>query len=189
MKFFKIGIELEGISDIMFDKFIDHSKEIRPAEQKLYLTDNNAIVMPDENINAFLFNQKGGSCSAVFEGKRRADYIRIGESHTVISPQLIPFTDEKGKPIIFEGFGKKFYIHTSAPTTKLSGGGIIKQEAKPRPVLKMPWFLSFEIKLIENRLIDPPKLHNWFENGGILIALGTHRPKFGRFSVKKWEVK
>ena len=33
----KIQVGLEGLADICFDKFFDHSKEIRPANQKLYL--------------------------------------------------------------------------------------------------------------------------------------------------------
>jgi hypothetical protein len=31
-------------------------------------------------------------------------------------------------------------------------------------------------------------LYNWFTKGGLLIALGTYRPRFGRFSVRAWDV-
>ena len=190
MKIQKIEIGLEGAADILFDKFYDHSEEPRPADQKFYLAQGNILVLPAANVRAFLFNEKGTSCASKFEGKKKKDYISVGRSHAVISPQLIPFKDEKGKPIAFTSFDNgKFYINLEGGTTKMSGGGIIKQEAKPRPVMKLPWFLDFEISLVENNLIDQAKLHNWFEAGGILIALGSYRPDHGRFTVKKWKVK
>jgi hypothetical protein len=190
MKIFNIDVGLEGIADIMFDKFIDHSKEPRPADQKLYLVEGNKVVLPAMNIKAFLFNQKGNSCATKFEGKLRNNYISIGESHVSISPQNIPFLDNKGNPTIFSDFNDGvFYVVTASPTTKLPGGGIIKQPAKPRPVLKLPWKLDFQIHLVKNDLINEGKLHNWFDGGGILIALGTYRPTYGRFRVYKWKVK
>ena len=45
-----IRVKLGSLSDIMFDRFIDHSKEKRPADQKLYLAENNIVVLPAENI-------------------------------------------------------------------------------------------------------------------------------------------
>ena len=32
----KIDVKIGGIAPIMFDRFVDHSKEARPADQKLY---------------------------------------------------------------------------------------------------------------------------------------------------------
>jgi len=186
----QIHIVTEPLADIMFDQFFDHSKEPRPAEQKFYIQGKNQLVFPSLNIMAFLFNQKGNSCVTKFEGKKRGDYISMGFSHISISPQFIPFKGKDQKPIFFTDFDDgKFYVFRSAPTTKLPGGGIIKQEAKPRPVLKMPWSLEFEINLYKNPLINSTKLQNWFEAGGLLIGLGTYRPLFGRFMIKKWEVK
>jgi hypothetical protein len=189
MEQIKIHTELEGLADIMFDQFFDHSKEPRPAEQKFYIQGKNQLVFPSLNIMAFLFNQKGNSCATKFEGKKRNDYISMGFSHISIIPQYIPLKGKDQKPIFFKDFeDERFYIQNSAPTTKLSGGGFIKQEAKPRPVLRIPWFLEFEINLYKNPLINSQKLQNWFENGGILIGLGTYRPLFGRFIVKKWKI-
>lgn len=190
MKIFKIDVGLDGLADIMFDKFIDHSKEPRPPDQKLYLAEKNIVVLPALNVKAFLFNQKGNSCTTVFEGRKRAEYIRVGESHVSVSPQNIPFLDAKGKEIVFTDFNDGiFYVVNAAPTTKLGGGGFIKQESKPRPVLKLPWKLDFQIQLVENNLINETKLSNWFEGGGILVALGTYRPTYGRFTIYKWKVK
>jgi len=178
------NIRLNGLSDIMFDQFFAQEKDNRPPEQKFYLDKGDKVVLPSENINSFLFSEKGG-CASTFEGKKRKDFIRMGQSHIIIKPTLIPFT-RNGKPIIFTKFDDKtFYVSKFAPVVKMSGGGFIKQNMKLRPVLKLPWTLNFQIDVIDNNLIDENRLYNWFSQGGILIALGTYRPRFGRFSIEK----
>ena len=185
----QIRVVIESLTDILFDPFFDHSREPRPAEQKFYYGEKNQIMFPAPNIIAFLFNKKGSSCVNKFEGKKRGDYYAMGMSHIFINPQLIPFKGKDQKPVFFTDFNDPFYIVRAAPTTKQPGGDFIKQPAKPRPALKMPWSLEFQITLYKNPLINDVKLRNWFEMGGILIAFGTYRPLFGRFRVKTWEKK
>ena len=175
----------------MFDRFIDHSAEKRPAEQKLYLLDGNQVILPAENIlSGFLCGTDPKGCAKVFEGKKGADYIRMMMAHTVITPDAIPFLDSNMKPVKFTKFGagSPFKIVTAAARTK-KGSLSIKQEAQDRPLLTMPWHLKFGIKLFVNTAVDENKLHNYFDRGGIEIALGTWRPRYGRFMVKGWEVK
>lgn len=174
-------VTLEGLAPIMFDAFNGHGKDTRPAEQKLYLAEDNILVLPIDNIDAFLYNEKASGCARAFEGKKGKEFIRVGRANTIYPSQAIPFTRD-GSPIVFTDFDNEtFSIYSSAPTTKMSGGGIIKQEVKPRPVLHVPWTLSFEITLVKNNLVSGTKLYNWFRQGGIEIALGTYRPRFGRF--------
>ena len=189
MEVTKINVTLSALSDIMFDKFIDHSKGERPPEQKLYLTEGNKLVLPADNLYAFLFNENPpAGCAKTFEGKKGKEYCRIGQSHVFIEPAVVPFLDGQGNEIIFNGFDERFWIHEGAPRTKASSGSnTIKQEMKKRPVLKLPWQLKFRILLIKNPLIDETKLYNWFVAGGMQIALGTYRPRFGRFEVVEWE--
>lgn len=185
----KINVTLDSLSDIMFDKFIDHSKEVRPPEQKLYISDGDNIVIPSENVHTFLFGEVPGGCAKTFEGKKGKDYIRTGQGHIVIEPVYIPFLNPKDKIIKYKGFDKddSLYVYEAAGRTKM-GSLSIKQEIKPRPVLRHPWKLDFSIMLVENTLIDENKLYNWFCKGGLLVALGTYRPRFGRFTVSAWDV-
>jgi hypothetical protein len=182
-----IGIELEGLADIMFDRFIDYSTEKRPPEQKLYLREDNAIVMPGENILAFLFGEDPAGCAKAFEGKRAKEYLRIGNSHVFVQEDLILFERDE-KPMKFSGFGPEevLYLKHASGRTK-QGSRSIKQEIKARPVLRLPWALRFHVNLVKNQIIDETKLFNWFTMGGIQIALGTWRPRYGRFSVKVME--
>ena len=184
----KIKVKIAGISEIMFDRFYDYSKEQKPPEQKLYLADENRVVLPQANIEAFLFGENPQGCAKAFEGKKGKEYIRMGMSHVFIDETIIPFTDDEGKEIIFDGFGNEhFWIHEGSPRSK-SGSLSIKQEMKQRPVLKMPWSLSFTFRLIKNTSIDETKLYNWMVRGGMQIAIGTYRPRWGRFMVEDWKI-
>lgn len=185
----KVEVCLQGLSDIMFDRFYDHSKNERPPEAKMYYDpdrSDNAVVMPAENIWSFLFAELNQGCARKFEGKKGKEYLAFGQSHIAITPEYIPFSVDK-KPIIFKEFGDKFRIFQQSAPTKLSGGGMIKQEAKKRAILKMPWELEFTLTIFKNDRVDADKMFEWFQKGGILIGFGTYRPRFGRFSIKKWE--
>uniref|UniRef100_A0A6M3LHK2 Uncharacterized protein n=1 Tax=viral metagenome TaxID=1070528 RepID=A0A6M3LHK2_9ZZZZ len=186
MEVMKIMVKVEGLSDIMFDRFIDHSKDVRPPEQKLYLAEDNQLVLPAENLTSFLLSENPPGCAKWFEGKRGKEYIRMGMSHVFFNPSLIPFK-ENDNDIFFEDFNNcKFSVYYSAARTR-QGNLSIKQEAKPRPLMKLPWSLEFQITLIKNTYIDSTKLYNWFVMGGMQIAIGTYRPRFGRFEVSEWK--
>jgi hypothetical protein len=191
MKITKIKVGLEGLSDIMFDRFFDHSGEDRPPERKLYLNEKSEVVLPAECIYSFLFRDSAPVGVIRFVEKRGAkDYLALGQAHLSIEPVLISFL-KKDKPIKFEKFGpdSPFYVNDwSAGITKLSGGKVIKQEVRKRPILRLPWALTFEINLFPNDKVTPEKLHSWFEVGGLVTALGTYRPRHGRFMVKDWDV-
>ena len=188
--FSKIEVTLEGLSDLLFDRFIDHSSEKRPPEQKLYIGDGNAVVMPGANIESFLLRQLPPvGCAMAFEGKQGKTYRAVGAANVLVDQAFIPIMRD-GDPAIFEAFGKGgFYIVNGAPITKSSGGAVVKQENNPRPCISRPWSISFSITLIKNNMINESKLHNWFDAGGLQLALGNWRPRFGRFAVTKWETK
>jgi hypothetical protein len=189
----KINVTLEGLSDIMFDRFYDHSGEDRPPEKKMYYDSAGNIVLPATNIYSFLFrDEKPRGVVRFVEKNKAGEYMAIGQGHIVVNPSLIPFLDEKNKSIPFKKFddGGKFFINDyEGGVTKMSGGKVIKQEPRKRPVMRLPWFLKFEVTVIDNNRVTPEKLESWFETGGLVTALGTHRPTYGRFMVKEWEVK
>lgn len=183
MEITRVNVEISGLADIMFNRFYDHSKVIRPPEQLLYYGQDNEVVFPADNMRSFLFGEKPPGCAKTMEGKKSKDFIRWGQGHIHIDPLNIPFKTA-GEPVIFKGVENGlFYVHTAAPRT--NG---IKQEAIDRPVLRLPWELEFNITIVENPLVDQIRLYNWFVMGGLLIAIGNYRPVYGRFEVKKWEV-
>jgi hypothetical protein len=186
MEITRVKVELGSLSDIMFDKFIDYSTERRPPDQKLYLDESNGLVLPQDNIIAFLFGEFPAGCAKTFEGKKGKQYIQIGQSHVFIDQSVVPFS-RGGKSIAFKGFNDNLWVHQGSPRMK-KGSLSIKSEMKERPVLKHPWNLAFSISIVKNNFIDETKLYNWFMIGGMQIALGTYRPRWGRFTVNKWEL-
>lgn len=183
----QIKLELNGTSEIMFDRFYGQEKDTRPPEQKFYLVEGNKIALPTENLYSFLFAENPAG-AAKSEGKKGKELIRMGYSHVVIDPaDYIQFKNDKNEDIVFDGWEDnedKYYISEFSPRTKMSGGLSIKQNLKKRPVLRTPWRLSFTVTVIKNQLITPEKIFNWFNDGGLVIGLGTYRPRFGRFSAK-----
>ena len=180
----QVTVTLDGLADIMFDRFIRQEKDTRPAEQKLYLDEGNRIVCPAENLWTFMFGDNPPGCARSFEGKKGREFARIGQAHIVINPALVPFQRD-GQDIVFKDFDDTgIAITRFSPRTKMSGGGSIKQDVKERPLLKLPWSLTFQISIVENALVDETRVLNWFQQGGIMIGLGTYRPRFGRFTVR-----
>ncbi len=109
----------------------------------------------------------------------------MGKSHVFVKEPLI-LLEREGEPVTVKGRieeDERFYIKLAGGRTK-QGSRSIKQEARPRPALRMPWSLTFTLLLAQNTLIDETKLFNWFTVGGIQIGLGTWRPNYGRFFVK-----
>lgn len=182
-----ITLELTGTSDIMFDRFYGQEKDTRPPEQKFYLVEENKIVLPTENLYSFLFGENPQG-AAKTEGKKGKEYIRMGYSHVGIKPSDHICFKRDGKDIIYKGFEgneDNYYISEFSPRTKMSSGpNSIKQNLKRRPVLREGWTLEFTVSIFKNPLITVDKMVNWFTEGGVLIGLGTYRPRFGRFSVR-----
>lgn len=184
----KFRVTLDGLAPILFDRFYDHSQEPRPAEQKMYYSSHNKnhLVLPAENIISFLLGEFPAGCAKAFEKKKAKEYIQMG-AQIGIQPAEIPFLDDKDQPIVFNGFvdDPRFWIVLMGGRTR-KGSSSIKQEAKPRPAMNLPWRLRFEISLWKNPLIDENKLRNWFEAGGFQLAVGSWRPRYGRFMVSEW---
>ncbi len=191
MKVLEIDVKLEGLADILFDKFKDHSKEVRPPEQKLYLVDDNQLVLPSENVRSFFLTEgRPMGIIKIVEGKKANDFLRIAQGALDISPTYIPFLDEKGKSIKFIDFGpkSKFFLFEQAGKTGPSNARV-KQEVQARPGLRLPWTVNFTLRLFENALIDATKLYNYMTRGGIEVGFLNYRPRFGRFVIVGWEVR
>lgn len=179
------AVTASGLAPIMFDRFYDQSKTERAPKDKLYLRDD-FIVLPVDNVWAFLTCQRTG-CARVFEGKGWMDYYRACQSFVRIEEQdPLSFLNDNRKPIKFDNFKKQTYVYT---TNVLVGTGKNTSRNKTsRPVLRMPWQVDFHLILFDNELITIQKLEEWFRVGGVLIAWGNGRPKFGRFEIVKWNV-
>ena len=180
-------VTLTGIADIMFDRYAGDNKTELPPEKKMYFgTDGATMILPAANIVSFLSAQNTDSAPKRFLDSREYKKTALAfMSYTSISPMDIPFI-RKGKKILFQRF-----------TERGDGGTYIDERVarlpkgipnpKVRPVLSLPWELSFEITIFPNDEFTDEMLHDMFVRGGIAVGLGTYRGLYGKFLVSRWE--
>jgi len=204
----KCSVKVDGIRDVMFDRFVSGDPAIvkdmeANPEKKMYLNDDREVCLPAENLYSFFAALNSISCIKRFgpQGNKAADERReMAENFLAfiaIQPEEIGFT-RKGKPVVFTGWNKnktrdqKAGIYTFHIAPRVKKGSLFIPQEKTRPVLKLPWSLSFEITIRPNPMnIDAAKVEGWLMAGGPCIGVGTYRPRFGTFEVAKggFEVK
>ena len=181
----KVGID--GIVGLMFDKFMDMSADEKPPERKMYLNDDNRLIFPSENIFSFFFGENPPGCAARFEKKAWKEYKKLGMSYVTISPEFIPIM-RNGKQIRFnqfiDGYDKEAKIRVLHHKANIVKGKLVIPSPKIRPILEIPWEMNFEVTIWKNALVNVVKIQDWLIKGGIEVAIGTYRPRFGRFMAK-----
>lgn len=187
LDYLSIQLTIKGVADIMFDRFIDHSKEQRSPDQKLYKLEGGEVVIPGEYVFSFVTRSMPPTgCALRFEGRPGKDFRAVALGHFNVSPMYSPLYSPDEKSIKYDDKSGRWYEWYGAPITK-TGPVVVKQPMNARPCLKLPWQADFNLTLIENNWINEQKLHNWFQMGGLYIGLGNNRPRFGRFIISKWE--
>jgi len=175
-------ITLSGLKDVMFDRYPGDNKTELMPEQKLYCAeDGKTLVLPTANLFSFLGAENTTSCAKKFGAKGWRNIASGFLSFLSIDPDPIPFT-KNGKPIQFDGFDKDVYVREDVARLK---GGI--PNPKKRPVIKLPWELSFDLTIFRNEYFQEELLQGYIERGGLVIGLGSYRPVFGKFQITEWK--
>jgi hypothetical protein len=181
-------VVLQGLTDIMFDRYAGDNDTKLDWWQKLYYApDGETLTIPALNVMSFLSAHNTNSAPKRLLDKRKyKDVCNACLSFVVISPMHIPILRD-GKPIKFGKVEKDrdpksgVYLHRSVARLK---DGI--PNPKERPVLPLPWELHFDLTVLANREISEQQIRNLFEAGGRALGLGTFRGVFGKFRVWKW---
>jgi len=182
-------VTLEGLTEIMFDRYAgDNSTQLEPWQKLYFAPDGATLVLPSLNLLSFLSAHNTNSAPKRLLDKRKfKDVANACLSFVTASPAYIPFLRD-GKPIKFGRFEKDLdatsgaYVHRSV--ARLDKG---IPNPKVRPVLPLPWSLSFTLTLYPNKEVNEQQLMNLFEGGGVAIGLGTFRGVFGKFRIASWE--
>jgi hypothetical protein len=175
---------LKGLRPVMFDRYAGSNKEQLAPMDKVYVSqeDKKTLVMPAINIVSFLSSINAESAPRRLLGKGWGAVAKAALSFVEIDPVEIPFT-RNGKTLTAEHAG--LWIHFGV--ARMKKGALVIPNPKERPVLPLPWELSFTIKLFTNPDLTEAILKRLFEDGGLCIGLGTFRGVFGKFEVEKWE--
>ena len=182
-------VTLNGISPLMFDRYAGDNNTTLEVGQKMYFgEDGKSLVLPATNIGSFLTATNTPSAPKVLlPSKTYKGVAQAALSYTSVSPFEIPLMRD-GQQIIFHGFDDDMdkaggiYVHRCV--ARLAKG---IPNPKVRPVVKLPWSLSFSLSLYKNDTLAEPMLRKLFEQGGIACGLGTYRGVFGKFEVSQWE--
>ena len=187
-------VRLAGKTDVMFDRYAGDNKTVLDWTQKIYLVPGSSVLcLPATNIISFLSSHNTNSAPKRLRDARQFKKIANACLSFVTIQAMgkekdyIPFTRE-GKEIRAGKFGDRkdetSGIYLDRRVARLDKG---IPNAKERPVLPMPWELSFTLSIFPNNEIKEQEIMNLFVEGGIAIGLGTFRGVYGKFQVAQWE--
>lgn len=179
MKSIKIRVTLSGIRPIMFDRFASMKMQLAP-EDKVYQKDGN-LILPAKNIMSFLSGINTESAPQRIMGKKWKTIAKAAMSFVNVTPFEIPF-EREGEPI------PATLVDIVEDKAIVRKGALSIPSPKERPVLALPWSLSFEIELFQNEDLNEAILKKLFDEGGITIGLGTYRGVYGKFIIDEWEI-
>lgn len=186
-------IVVSGLREIMFDRYAGDNDTKLQWQEKIYLKPGTDVLcLPALNINSFFTALNTPSAPKRLRDKRKyKDIANAIQSFTMIEAndggQYLPFTRD-GKEITVGTFSvdrdekSGIYLHRSV--ARLDKG---IPNPKERPVLPLPWSLSFVLKIFPNQAIKEAEIRNLLVEGGLAIGLGTYRGQFGKFVVDSWE--
>lgn len=171
---------LVGRRPLMFDRYAGDNKTSLPVAEKMYLDENQCLILPAINLFSMLVAENTKSVCKLFFGKG-GKTIGLGiSSFCSIEPYDLPICDDKG-PIKFTGFNSQ--ISVVKHVARLKGG---VPNPKERPVLALPWSIKGTVTYTENPYCPYATLRDAFAKGGI-IGLGTFRPYFGLYTLEQFE--
>ena len=189
-------VTLKGLCPVMFDRYPgDNDTQLTPSQKLYYASDNRTLVIPSTNVTSFLSAKNTDSAPKRLLDSRKykkfteacASFVMIEADTEHYSEDLILCRD--GKPIVFDGFqdGEEVCpdtgIFISRDVARLEKG---IPNPKVRPVVPLPWEVTFRLSLFPNDQLQEQQLKNIFEKGGVAVGLGTWRGRFGKFSIKEW---
>lgn len=181
-------VTLTGFMPLMFDRYAGDNKTQLPPEAKMYfMPDGKTVSIPAINLLSFLSAQNTTSVAKLIGGKQTKDLASAFLSYVQFSPQIIPVCRD-GVPIVFNGFKNDVdevaHIYVDRRVARLAKG---IPNPKARPVVELPWELSFTIRFFKNKTFDEALLRLALEQGGEALGIGTYRGLYGKFAVTRWE--
>ncbi len=181
----KVEVEIEGIAPILFNRFFDpeslDAQGSKKKTKKEYADEVPLKVYRDKWPNGYLGLPAINIKKCVLNGSRSAT-IKIGRKSAEPYMRATMFFDQEF--VFFNKKTKKYDgVHEIAGNRPPRTGGkcLIK-----RPYLNEGWKMQFTLSLFDDRISSNMAKDALIE-GGLLCAIGDHRPEYGRFKVNRFE--
>lgn len=182
-----VTVEIEGIAPIIFNRFFDpeslDAQGKRKKTKKEYADEVPLKAYRDKWPNGNLGLPAMNIKKCMIEGCRSAT-IKIGRKSAMPYMRATVFFEPDF--ILFSPKIKKYDgVHecTGRRPPKIGGMVIVK-----RPFLNAGWKMQFNLHFYDERIsLDIGK--DSLVEGGLMCAIGDHRPEYGRFKVNVFDEK
>ena len=181
MKQTDIAVQLVGVRPLMFDRYAGDFNTVLPTIERLYLDEQQRLIIPAINIYSLLCAENTKSVCKMLMGKQGRK-IGLGIASYTSIPSFEIAIMRNGVQLAVSDFGTHIHEHDAVARTKTG-----TPNNKKRPLVTLPWSLDFVINYVENSHCTLHNLRQVIEFGGIL-GLGTFRPFYGRYQLTRFEV-
>jgi len=143
------------------------------AELGAYRMENGFLCQPAEHIYSSMVRAAG---DFQIQGRGKKTYRDGVKGALLVDPEpIIPLLTPAGKPI-------KDYVIDGRPA-RIQRARIMRH----RPNL-LEWRLDFSLLILEEETLPAQVANAILVKAGQTVGIGDYRPRFGRFTVTKWEV-
>jgi hypothetical protein len=183
----KISVKIQGISPLLQHRYrfadeIEESAKKRSGKKDyslewksaLYWDDLKGIVQPATHLEGAMIK---AATSFIIPGRGKKTYKDLFRSAVFVSPDFIPH-GLKGTPEKLVEQGK---IVIDRRLVRVNNSGV----ERLRPMLK-DWTLEFTIEIQDDQ-IAKDVVKQILEHAGRYIGIGDFRPKYGRFTITRFE--
>lgn len=180
----------------MFDRYPgDNNTQLTPSQKLYFGEDGETLVIPSTNLMSFLSAKNTDSApKRLLDSRHYKKFTEACASFVMICADQDDYSEDlvllrNGEPIRFKGLNDKEICESSGVFIKRDVARLEKGIPNPkvRPVLPLPWSLSFRLSLFPNDQVQEQQLKNVFDKGGYAVGLGTWRGRFGKFVISQWE--
>lgn len=142
------------------------------AEMAAYRMEGGNLCQPAEHIYSTMVRAAGGF---QIQGRGKMTYRDGVKGSLLVDPEpIIPLLTPAGKPI-------KDYEIDGRPA-RIQRARVMRH----RPLLR-EWRLDFNILILEEETLPLQVANAILVKAGQTVGIGDYRPRFGRFTVTKWE--
>lgn len=190
---YEVNCTIEGLVPLMNDRFNPLLTEMpRPKKGKddwkkqlplKMWKDKAGVYMPADNIRMMLIGNKHRVGAAkilgsYIESKKATEYLNFCKSCVWVLGQKDPLKVHISKKrTTYDDYDERSFINASG-----------SRSITRRPIFKTPWSFEFTVQVTDEQFGEQ-KIKEFFDVAGLRCGLGAYGPTFGRFIIKKWELK
>jgi hypothetical protein len=155
---------------------IDYTKEWK---QYFYANSAGEIYQPASHIEGAMIR---AAVNFKIQGKRGKTYKDLFRATVFVTPDEIPHNGFTVPDELDTDADKPLYLDMRPVVVQRS------RVVRIRPAFKTGWKLEFTIEILDDQ-VAPELVQDVLALAGKTVGIGDHRPRFGRFTVTRFEVR